>query len=174
MLDIAGKYEPLLQTLFTQIAFDPLHKFGNVTSYRDKYKSLESSWIGHEFVSVDTCGSILGYFRYNIDREVRYAYGLYVVNLSNGIKPSATFALDLKTCITDIFEKFDFSKLRFTCVMGNPIESSYDKLITKIGGSVVGIHKQDVRLLDGKVYDLKLYEVLKENYLTSPYKMGKL
>lgn len=66
--------------------------------------------------------------------------------------------------LRDIFEKFHFRKLDFTVVIGNPIESTYDRMVEKYGGRIVGIQKKQVRLIDGQLYDKKLYEILAEDY----------
>ena len=75
-----------------------------------------------------------------------------------------TFGKDLLQVLKDIFKKFAFNKLSFEVVVGNPVESFYDKIVSQHGGRIVGTHKQDTRLMDGKLYDIKHYEILKENY----------
>ena len=75
--------------------------------------------------------------------------------------------MDLGQALTDIFERFKFRKLNFSVVIGNPIEKSYDKMIDKYGGRIVGIYKQEIKLIDGEYYDEKLYEITREDYLKS-------
>jgi hypothetical protein len=48
-------------------------------------------------------------------------------------------------------------------VVGNPAERMYDKFIEKYNGRVVGIKKNEVKLVDGKFYGLKLYEIIFNN-----------
>ena len=62
------------------------------------------------------------------------------------------------------FEKFNFRKLNFSVVIGNPIEKSYDRMVKRFGGAICGYQRENVRLFDGKFYDEKLYEVLSEDY----------
>jgi hypothetical protein len=50
--------------------------------------------------------------------------------------------------------------------MGNPAEVMWDKLMSKYGGRVVGYREQDVLLEDGKLYDVKEYELMAKNYYT--------
>jgi hypothetical protein len=50
-------------------------------------------------------------------------------------------------------------------VIGNPIEKSYDKLIHKYGGRVVGTYKQHTKLIDNKLYDEKFYEIFRDDYI---------
>lgn len=78
-----------------------------------------------------------------------------------------TFGRDLGQALTDIFEKFRFNKLKFSVVIGNPIEKSYDRMIQRYGGRIVGIFRQDTRLIDGNLYDVKDYEILRSEYLAS-------
>lgn len=48
----------------------------------------------------------------------------------------------------------------FRVVIGNHIEKMYDKYIEKYGGRIIGVRKDEVRLIDGK-----LYEITKDEYL---------
>lgn len=70
----------------------------------------------------------------------------------------------MKKAFKDIFEKFRLHKLSFSVVVGNPIESQYDRLIEKYGGRIVGIQKAQTKLIDNKYYDVKLYEILADQY----------
>lgn len=55
-------------------------------------------------------------------------------------------------------------KITFSVVIGNPTEKFYDKMINRYGGRVIGIFKKDTILPDNKLYDLKFYEIFKEDY----------
>jgi|WetSurMetagenome_2_1015567.scaffolds.fasta_scaffold124309_3 hypothetical protein len=57
-------------------------------------------------------------------------------------------------------------------VIGNYIESTYDKICKKYGGRIVGIQSSEVKLIDGYHYDLKLYEILKEDYINAKLMKG--
>jgi RimJ/RimL family protein N-acetyltransferase len=169
MLDIAIKYEEQLQKLFADIAFDEKYKFYYGYSYRDKYKSTESTWNKHEFVSIhkdkiSKKDEIIGYMSYSIERDSHHVSGLAIMNFK---ERNIIFAKDLKQFLIDIFEKFNFRKLNWGVYVGNPIEKSYDKMCQKYGGRIVGIKKEDVILIDGKYYDYKMYEIMREDYLRS-------
>ena len=161
MLDLANKYEENLQLLFANIAFDDKYKFLSGSSYRDKYKTSDSTWAKHEFVSIHN-KEIIGYLSYSIDRDSNAAWGMQIVNFE---QPNIIFAKDLKKFLTDIFEKFKFRKLKFAVYVGNPIEKSYDKMCTKYGGRIVGIYKENDKLIDGNYYDCKMYEIMRVDYL---------
>lgn len=57
--------------------------------------------------------------------------------------------------------------------MGNPIEGSYDKMIHRYGGRIIGVEKGEVRLPDGKLYDVKRYEITRREYIKGREKYEK-
>jgi hypothetical protein len=162
ILDIAQKYEDQLRVLFANIAFDLKYQYLHDYTYREKYKSMESTWDGHEFVSIDNKGNIIGYFKYYIYRECNKVGSLMIVNFSDN---QITFGKDFRQIVDDIFCKFNFNKLEYGVIIGNSIESTYDRLTEKYGGNIVGIYHKTTKLLDGKLYDSKSYEIFKEDYL---------
>ena len=60
--------------------------------------------------------------------------------------------------------------MEFDVICGNPVEKSYDKMVAKYGGRVIGIRKRVATLMDNKLYDSKSYEILREDYLKSKQK----
>jgi len=166
LLDIANKYEEKLQLLFANIAFDDKYKFLSGSSYRDKYKATDSTWSKHEFVSIHK-EEIVGYLSYAIDRDSNTAWGMQIVNFK---RPNIIFAKDLKKFLTDIFDKFQFRKLKFAVYVGNPIEKSYDRMCKKHGGRIVGTYIENDKLIDGNFYDCKMYEIMRTDYLNNKNK----
>lgn len=163
MLDIANKYEKELQELFMNTWFDEKYKYyyGN---YYNEFKVDNSTYDRHQFISKDIKGKIIGYISYNIDRASHIVDGLNIINFTDD---KITFALDLKIVLKDIFEKFKFRKITFCVVVGNPIEKSYDKIIKKYNGEIVGIQRKHAKLVDGEYYDVKIYEIFLEDYFSS-------
>ena len=162
MLQVAIKYAEQLKEKFHSVWFDERYKFWAGSNYFGEWQPAESTWVNHQFASVRD-GEVIGYIAYEIDRGAGdMAYGLSVINFEE--KPSVTFAMDLGQALENIFDKFNLRKLNFYVVVGNPIEKSYDKMSEKYGGRIVGIYRQNTRLFDGKYYDEKLYEILKEDY----------
>ena len=162
MLDVAIKYQNQLIDKFRKIWFSEKYKFYNSTCFFSEWKIKEDTWSAHQFVSVRN-GDVIGYISYAIDREDgNSTNNLGIINFED--KPSMTFAMDLGQALTDIFEKYNFRKLNFYVIVGNPAEKAYDKMIKRYGGRVVGYLKENARLFDGKLYDEKLYEVMREDY----------
>lgn len=87
------------------------------------------------------------------------------MQIVNFVDVNIIFSKDLLQFLTDIFEKFKIRKLKFSCYTDNPIEPKYEKMIKKFGGRVVGIQKKNDKLTDGDYHDLKMYELLRSDYL---------
>jgi len=161
MLDLAIKHKEELQEKFRNTWFDEKYKYWACGNYYEESEIAESTWSYHQFVSLDSSGKVIGYISYHIDRGNDFVDGLNIINFSDN---AAVFGLDAGRAIRDIFEKFHFRKLNFVVVIGNPIESTYDKMVSRYGGRIVGTQRKNIKLIDGKYYDEKLYEVLAEDY----------
>lgn len=161
MLDVAIRHKEELIERFRSVWFDKKYKFWNNSNFYEEWEVAESTWERHQFVSLDSHGNVIGYIAYGIDRENDNVYALNIVNFSDN---KVVFGLDVGQALRDIFEKFNFRKLNFSVVIGNPIEKSYDRMVKRFGGAICGYQRENVRLFDGKFYDEKLYEVLSEDY----------
>ena len=161
MIEPAQKYKEELQALYYSIWYDDKYKYYNNGCYWSPLDLKEDSWSAHEFVSIDKDGNILGIIAYETDHTIPAARHFSIINFGGN---HFTFGRDVMQAIADIFEKYNFCKLSFDVVIGNPIEPTYDKLVAKYGGRVVGIAKDDVILQDHKRYDIKMYEILRRDY----------
>lgn len=162
MLDIAQKYESELKKLLIDTWYEDKYKFYHNSVYSQSYKAEESTWSKHEFVSINKNGNIIGYIGYCVDREAEKVYSLAAINFSDD---KITFGRDIAETVKNIFVKYNFRKLSYNVVVGNPVESTYDKMTEKYGGRIVGTHKEDVKLIDNKYYDSKEYEIFRENFM---------
>ena len=162
MLEVAIKYADELKEKMYDIWFKDKYKYYNFCTYYQDIELDGETWNKHEFVSVSKKEGVIGFICSEVNRQANYCFGLGAVNFS---EDKMTFGRDLGKALTDIFEKFNFNKLKFSVVVGNPIEKSYDKMIQKYGGRVVGIFREDARLIDGNLYDVKQYEILRSDYI---------
>lgn len=162
MLDIALKYTDELKKLHINTWGNDKYKYYNYRSFYELPKFEESTWDGHDFVSLDKNGKIIGAIGYSINRPTDSVCGLGILNFTDD---KLTFGRDVLQAIKDIFEKYNFRKLSCCVVIGNPIEKTYDRLITKYGGRIVGIERAETKLSDNKYYDVKRYEILREDYI---------
>lgn len=163
MLEPAIKYKEQLEKVQYEVWFNDKYKYWNYGVYYDTLQINTNSWNNHQFVSVVN-GEVIGYIAYNVSRSDDSVDALSILNFSNN---KAVFGMDLGQALKDIFEKYRFRKLSFTVIVGNPIEKSYDKMIKKYGGRIVGTKKEDVKLIDGKYYDKKIYEILADEYFAT-------
>ena len=161
MLDIAIKHKAELQKLYINIWHNEKYKYYNYRSFWEIPEFKESTWDAHDFVSLNSKGEIVGAIGYSINRPTDAVCGLGIINFTD----DPIFGKDVLQAIKDIFEKYNFRKLSFCVVIGNPVEKTYDILASKYGGRIVGIEKQETRLCDNKYYDVKRYEILRENYI---------
>lgn len=164
MLDLAIKHKEELQKKLVDTWFTDKYKFVHANTYCEKEKIEDNTWNKHQFVSVDKDGNVIGYIRYNVSRSDNSCNGLCIYNFSDN---KVIFGMDLGHALQDIFDKFKFRKLTFCVVVGNPIEKSYDKMIKKYNGRIIGTWRKEFKLYDGEYYDKKSYEILREDYLES-------
>jgi len=168
MLDNAKKYEPELVKLFHDVALDPFYIFQQL-NFRETFKVPDTTWDGNYFVSLYG-DKVIGYIEYSTNRSLTYnAHGLNILHFGTNKKETSnaeywTFGRDVMTAVKDVFERFGFKKLKFSCVTKNPIMKTYDKLIKRYGGRIVGIYKNERVLIDGKLYDIKEYEITADEY----------
>jgi hypothetical protein len=167
MLEYAKKHEAELINLFHDTAFDPFYDFHRYSVCYSTWKVPDDTWNSHDFVSTVN-GKVIGYIGYSVKRSEFYAESLNIIHFGGkNAKEGFSFGKDVMTAIKDIFERYKFIKLKFVCVIGNPVEKTYDKLIARYGGRIVGIHRNEVRLLNGSLYDVKGYEISAEEYFAS-------
>lgn len=156
-------YKEKLNKTYGEIIFKDKYKYYNYDSYWNYTLQLsENSWNEIEMVSIDRNDNVIGFLRAGILRDSNKISSLGIVNFYN---KNVIFAKDLYQFLNDLLVKFNFRKIEFLVVIGNPAEKMYDKYIKKYNGNIVGIKKESAKLQDGKYYDVKLYEIFREDYL---------
>ena len=162
MLKPAYPYKEKLQQKYNEIIFQDKYMFYNCDVYWGyEFKLNEDSWNSLEMVSVDSKDNVIGFFKAKLDRSSEKVSSLGVANFNDA---NAVFAKDLKQFMLDLLFKFNFRKIEWTVVVGNPAEKMYDRFISKYGGSITGVHKETVKLQDGKYYDMKGYELFRSEF----------
>ena len=164
LIEYAKNYEQELRNIFYSLYFDPFYKYIFLHPWRDDFELPISTYDYHSFVSLDK-NQIIGFIAYNINRITDSVNRIQIVNFNK--KYSYIFGKDAIICIKNIFEKLNFRKINFDIIIGNPIEKTYDGLILRYGGRIVGVKKEEIKLIDGKYHDLKQYEILREDYFKS-------
>lgn len=162
MIQPALNYDTELKRRFRNTWFDPHYMYYHNSLWYTDFELDDSTWDKHQFAILNDQQELIGYVGYSIDRSTHSARDMGVISFGGSL---ITFAVDLLSIIKDMFIKFKFTKLTFSVVVGNPVEKHYDRLVNRIGGRVVGTFSSDTRLMDGELYDIKWYEVLREDYL---------
>jgi len=167
-LELSILYEYELKNTMKKILRDDKYKYYFTGNYYDyNFTVPEDSWNNLQMVSIKD-GEIIGLLGAFITRNTNSVSDLYFINFKD---INYTYSKDMRDFIVELFEKYNFNKINFRVVIGNPIEKMYDKYIEKYGGRIIGIRKDEVRLIDGKLYDDKLYEITKDEYLKSKEKL---
>jgi len=161
MLVAAINYADELIQLTNGLWFTEKYMYWNADAYYQKIQISEDSWNKHQFVSVAD-GNVIGFISYTIDRAADSVTNLSIANFT---EDSVTFGRDVYRALSDIFLKFNFRKLSYSVVVGNPIEKQYDKLTKKFHGRIVGTEKSHFKLIDNKFYDYKSYEIFRNDFL---------
>ena len=162
MLDLAIKHEDKLKKEMIGVMFVEKYKFENVASYYNE-TIIKKDWVGWsniQMVSVNKEGEVIGYFSVDLCRDTFNLSNLHIINFTDD---KVLFAKDLKSFFMKLTKREDIRKLNFSVAIGHPIEKSYDKMVEKYGGRITGTKKEDVKLFDGKLYDLKGYEIFMDS-----------
>ncbi len=165
MLKLAWGYQDKLNQLTPELAYEEKYKYLSYGVYSDYNLEIDKNgWSLLQFVSVDREDNIIGYFEAAIARAEHIVTSLWVFNFYD---VNLIFSKDFKQFFDDLFTKYNFRKVNFSVIIGNPAEKMYDKYIKKYNGRIVGIRKEDTKLFDNNYYDVKLYEIFRKDYMKS-------
>ena len=169
MLKPAIQYADVVPKMYQAIWFEDKYKYYNYNSYWHTFSIEDKTQDWHEFVSINNKGEVIGYIHYYVNRVTLNCTNFGAINFTD----DPAFGKDLLQVIKDIFERFNFHKLTFGVVIGNPAEKSYDRLCAKYGGRILCVEKEETKLEDNKYYDVKRYEIMREDYLKCKKNMNK-
>lgn len=159
MLEPALLHKSILETKLASTWYDEKYKYYYAAGFHELPDIKEEDWNMIHFASVDK-GQVIGYIAFTINRNSRNFSDVEILSF----EPSAVFARDVLRAFDFAFNHYGAHKILFSAAVDNPASKVYDKYIEKIGGRAVGIKKQDWKLCDGKYYDVKIYEILADEY----------
>ncbi len=160
-LELAFPHKVELYQLFAQASTDPKFKYYFANGYHIFESQIDGNdWDNVQMVSVID-GEILGYFNAAINRAPRYVHQLGCINFTDD---PFVFSRDLMGFIGRLFEYYQFYKICFSVLVGNPSELLYDKAVDKLGARVVGHFEDHYETPDGEKHDAKWYEITGECY----------
>lgn len=114
----------------------------------------------HQFVSVDKDDRVIGYITYSVDWCARSVYQMGMVSYDKG---NILFIKDLLQCIHNIFHVYNLNRIEWYSYADNPAIDGYRKFINKYGGREVGMLHSVAMLMDGKIHDSVIFEILKSD-----------
>lgn len=161
MIEVANKYKEELKLKFFDTWNVDKYKYWQVNGYNKGCPEFPENDYNESHFAITNNGEIIGHVLYYINRQTRCVYGVEAVNFSDN---KILFGLSLLKILRDVFEVHNMNKINFNVVVGNPIEKSYNSLVEKYGGKIVGVWSDEVILPNGELRDLKSYEITIRDY----------
>lgn len=157
MLDLAIKHVSALQEEYQNtLLADKYRYFFNGTTI-DYFLDIDGNSLDRlQMVSLDRHRDVAGYFSASFNRDINTAYEIVIINFRS---KNPAFTCDLFDFFVLLFRDFGIERAVWNVVVGNPVESLYDRLAKNYGGRIVGTFRRAARLFDGQLYDLKWYEM---------------
>lgn len=165
MLIPALTKEEELNEVWQKNIFKPKYKWLRTSGYLDLTKELKTdTWSNIQLISYDDyTNKICGYFNCNVKQPEYFINKIFMINFDD---KSTTFLNDIKDLFIKLFMDFNYNKINFSVIIGNPAEKQYDNFIERYNGSIVGIFKKDC-FINGSLYDKKQYEIMKDDFIKS-------
>lgn len=144
---------------------DNMYYHGGPSSYELDFGDNNKNC--HSFVSVkrrklglETIDTIIGFISYEVDWEAMSADNFGFISFDKG---NVVLVSDVVKCIRDLFIKYNMNRVGWYCYADNPALEGYRKLVKRFGGKEVGYLRQSTKLLDGKLHDSVIFEILKSD-----------
>jgi len=115
----------------------------------------------HAFVSVDSNEDIIGYISYAVDWSAMSADRFCMISYQKG---NLEFVKDLWKVICDLFEVYHMNRIEWYCYADNPAIRGYRNFIKKHGGRECGYRRQTTKLMDGKLHDSVIFEIMADEF----------
>lgn len=160
MLDIAKKYEKEFQEKYINTWYDIRYQYYRDSSGDRIPQLADNCYDRRDFVSLNNNGEVIGFISYFYNDVNRSASQFGAISFDIG---SPIFAKDLIQIMGDIFFKFKLDRIEFWCFEDNPATYGYRKLIKRFGGKEVAHLRRTCRLMDGKLHDSVIFEILRED-----------
>lgn len=165
MLKKSYLYQSQIVPLLCEASIEEKNKYYAEWFWTLDYENNYDEFEEQSFVSIDRYENIVGFIHCKVNRGVHGIRNLSIIRFNNDHKYNILFAKDIKKFFDLMFKFYNYNKISFEICVDSPYEKMYDKFSKKYGGRVVGIKKNEFLTLDGEIHDLKLYEIMQEDYL---------
>lgn len=161
----AKLYEEQIKQKMWEIWYDERYQYYFGGSWRSDFSLRDSNEsLRRGFAVLNDNDELIGYIGYYVDDCMKVAQCFGAINFSND---KLSFGRAMVQVIKDCFLKFGMEVVEWNVICGNPIERSYDRLCEKFGGRIVGVARNRARDMAGNVCDEKIYEILREDFLST-------
>lgn len=164
MLVNARLYQDELNNLIKSIEFDFKYQYYFSSRRRNHEFSLDDEDSLY-FVSINSeTKELLGYISFTIDKEIdcAYQFGIMAFKFNSKI-----FITDVLKLVNDLFMVYNLNKLEWNCYEDNPAIRSYDKFCKLTNGHRCGKYLESNKLMDGKLHNSIMFELMRKDYLKS-------
>lgn len=160
-LENAKLYEEEIRREMWRVENDVDYQYYFGSDHRHDFSLVDQPTLKAFAVIDNYKDKLWGYISYHVDTNVRLGHRFGAINFKHqaGMLDAA-----LPQVIDDCFKKYGLEAIEWVVIVGNPVESYYDRVCKRFGGRVVGIQRKRARDLAGNLCDVKLYEITKEDY----------
>lgn len=175
MLKRAIQYKSQINNLFIEASDNPKNRFFTQSYWEYIPKITESNWTNQQMVSVDKSDNVIGWLEAEISVKQHYINNLSVIRFRDDERYNYTFSKDFHEFFAKLFMHYEYRKINYNSVVDSPNEKWYDEFTMKYGGRIVGVKKEHFAMENGKLCDLKIYELFRNEFLnTMIYKYPKV
>lgn len=125
---------------------------GRNAFFLDFLNDLNPNYSKRHFFSIDK-ERVIGYFLAVVCNETKNVEEIYVFNFSK----NSRFGIDFYSFIKTL--QRTYRMVRWTAIEGHSAEKTYERILKKFNGRVVGVLKNKIKLCNGKIYDERIYEI---------------
>ena len=164
MLENAFLHQEEIQQKLYATWYDDRYKYFNNGVYHCEFSfgGSDGDWNSVSFASVNNKGEVIGLISYGIHRVDQRVENLGIQSFES--HASKEFVIDVITAIDNIFLKYNFRKLEWTCITDNPVYMMEYKFVRNAGGRKVCVFKNHTRLDDNKYHHSAVFEIARKEW----------
>ena len=163
----AKLYEEEIRRKMWEVWYNEKYQYYFGDDRRGDFQIQDDSngYVNHVFAVLDANNDLIGVINYSIDTAVKVAKWFGAINFSDTTASKLTFSQALSQVITECFTKFGCEVVEWHVIQGNPVAKGYDRVCPKVGGQIAGLLHKRALDLQGNTHDVKIYEILREDFL---------
>lgn len=158
MLKPAQLYKEKLQQKYIERWYDLSAQYYVSATERSALDIPDSPENKCYFACVNHRDDVVGYFSYMIDWQAHSVERIGLISFTTAV--NVLLINDVIKHIKSLFENNGVRRVEFAAYEDNPAMRGYEKLVARFGGRKVGTYHQCCMLLDGKLHDLSVFEIL--------------